>query len=70
VPTLTEALHDENHYVRHDVVITLGKFGQEAKGAIPALKGLLKDKEPNVRHGAANSLKKISAEDALADRNH
>jgi HEAT repeat protein len=68
VPAFTEALRDQNHYVRHDLAITLGKFGKEARGAIPALKALLKDKEPSVRQGAANSLKKISAADALSDR--
>jgi hypothetical protein len=65
VPALTEALRDENTYVRRDAAKVLGHFGADAKRAVPALVEMLHDKEPSVRKSAAETLKKIDPE-ALA----
>jgi HEAT repeat protein len=61
VPALAAALRDENHYVRHDAAIALGKFGPAAVAAIPALKAALKDPEKSVRTAVQAALKKIAA---------
>ncbi len=59
VPALTEALQDENTYVRRDAARTLGSFGAEAKNAVPALQASLGDREPSVRRAAALALAHI-----------
>ena len=64
VPALSEALRDENQYVRRDAAVALAKFGDGARSAVPALKTALKDKDQNVRHSAAATLRKVSPEDA------
>ena len=37
IPALTEALHDESIYVRHDAAWALGSFGGEARDVVPVL---------------------------------
>jgi HEAT repeat protein len=64
VPALTEALKDENGYVRHDAAIALGKFAREAKSSVPALIQAMSDSEANVRIAAKTSLKKIDPDAA------
>lgn len=59
VPVLTEALQDEDTYVRRDAAKALGHFGPEAREAIPPLLARLRDKEPNVRKAAGQALKQI-----------
>jgi HEAT repeat protein len=59
VPALTEALRDENGYVRHDAAWAIGNFGAEAQQALPALVVALKDEARNVRIAATSALKKI-----------
>ena len=59
VPALTEALRDENGYVRHDAAWAIGHFGAEAQEALPALNVALKDEARNVRIAAVSALKKI-----------
>lgn len=60
VAALTEALRDENEYVRHDCATALAKFGPEAQPAVPALRAALKDRDHNVRRAAETALKKIA----------
>lgn len=62
VAGLTEALQDENGYVRHDAAVALGKFGNEASSSIPSLVQALTDREANVRSAAGVALKKIDPE--------
>jgi HEAT repeat protein len=59
VPTLIEALQDEDTFIRRDAARALGYFGVSAQEALPALNALLKDREPSVRKAAAQSLKRI-----------
>ena len=59
VPALIEALGDENHYVRRDAAIALGKYGHESRDAVPALLAARKDKERSVRKAAEDALKRI-----------
>jgi HEAT repeat protein len=59
VPVLTDALRDDNYYVRRDAARTLRRFGPEARDAVPALVVALKDREPSVRRAAANALAEI-----------
>ena len=59
VPALAEALQDENHYVRRDAAIALGKFGPAAAASAPALAKARKDKEKSVRAAAEAALKRI-----------
>jgi len=59
VPALSEALKDENIYVRRDAARALGSFGEEAKSAIPALQDALRDREASVRTAAAKALARI-----------
>ncbi len=60
LPVLIATLKDGPAYRRKWAAWTLGKVGAPAKGAIPALKEALKDKE--VRRAAAWALKKIQAD--------
>lgn len=61
VPALTEALQDENKFVRRDAAKGLGKFGPAAQDAVPALQYRLQDHEPSVRKAAARALSQINA---------
>ncbi len=66
VPALTEALRDENPYVRHDAATMLGLFGSQARSAVTALEAARKDRDANVRRAAAAAIKQI-APDAVAN---
>jgi HEAT repeat protein len=59
VPTLAEALADEDMFVRRDAARALAKFGPSAKPAVPALRERLRDQEPSVRKAAAKALEQI-----------
>lgn len=65
VPALTEALHDENKFVRRDAAKGLGKFGPAAQVAVPALQTRLQDGEPSVRKAAARALARITNSEAI-----
>jgi hypothetical protein len=73
IQPLIEALNDQSSYVRWRALFTLKKnpieifrkIGSKAKGAIPILEGLLKDREEHVREAAKESLTKIR--DSLMD---
>lgn len=60
VPALTEALLDENKFVRRDAAKALAKFGPAAQEAVPALQFRLQDAEPSVRKAAARALAQIN----------
>jgi hypothetical protein len=61
VPALIEALQarDQTGLVRLLGSEALGKFGTNARPAIPVLQGLLQDKNPAVRGNAATALQRI-----------
>ena len=65
VPALTQALQDENKFVRRDAAKGLGQLGPAAKQAVPALQACLQDGEPSVRKAAARALAKISPGEAI-----
>jgi HEAT repeat protein len=58
---LIEALKDPNWNVRGDAAAVLGQGGSKAEPAIPALIAALRDREVEVRKGAAGSLGEIIA---------
>ena len=57
---MLEVLHDENVQHRKIAVWTLGKIGQRAGEAVPALLVALKDTHEEVRKMAREALEKIS----------
>jgi len=61
VPALIDALKLKNHGadVRLSAAIGLGYFGEEAKDAIPALKGAQRDPDARVRDAAGKALSRI-----------
>lgn len=60
VPGLTDALQDEDNYIRTAALDTLGVIGPAAKDAVPAIvRVLLNDKWMDVRTRAAKALGKI-----------
>ena len=60
VPALIEALKDKEGDVRRSVVTGLGMFGEDAKGAIPALKAIqVDDKDARIRSAASAALARI-----------
>jgi HEAT repeat protein len=62
VPVLVECLGDAEAQVREAAAQTLGKYGTNAKPAIPALEGLFDDPKKYVRIAATNALQEIQAE--------
>lgn len=64
VPVLTDALQDENPYVRRDAARALRSFGGDARPAVPALLTAARDREPSVRRAAINALREIDPETA------
>jgi HEAT repeat protein len=67
VPALTEALQDQDAFVRRDAAHALGKFGADAKPASQALTTTARtDKNLHVRKAAADALKLIDPDARVA----
>jgi len=62
VPALTEALADENWWLRAAAASGLGDMGREAAEAVPDLVGVLKDESEWVRRNATEALGIIGPE--------
>jgi Leucine-rich repeat (LRR) protein len=62
VPALTEALKDENQFVRLQAAESLGRIGPEAKTAIPALTAAVKnfDQDAPLAYEADRALQKLT----------
>jgi hypothetical protein len=59
VPALIEALKKQGADVRLSAAIGLGYFGDQARGAIPALRAARRDRDARVREAAAVALSRI-----------
>ena len=59
IPQLIKALRRDNSLARMEFVIALGKFGPEAKQAIPDLLVLANDTDPHVKKVASETLPQI-----------
>ena len=59
IPQLIKALRRDNSLARMEFVIALGKFGPEAKQAIPDLLVLANDTDPHVKKVAGDTLPQI-----------
>jgi HEAT repeat protein len=64
IPALTDALKDQNAFVRRDAALALGRLGAEAKPAVPALLAARRERERSVRKAADEALKKIDPQAA------
>lgn len=60
VPILIQKLQSPDTYLRQNSAAALGRFGDQAQSAIPALQLALKDSNANVRKQAAAALKLIT----------
>jgi HEAT repeat protein len=61
VPALSEALKDNDPFIRRDAAQALAKLGPSARAAVPALQPLLRDRNQHVRKAVSEALKKIDA---------
>lgn len=59
IPALTARLKDPVPLLRHLAAVELGRFGPQAKSAVPVLTELLHDEERSCREAAAEALAKI-----------
>jgi HEAT repeat protein len=59
IPSLVEAVSDENAHVREIAAEVLGKFGPAAHAAVDDLRKALKDSSPEVQKAAGDALLKI-----------
>jgi len=59
---LTQKLESSDPNTRYEAARKLGKYGAEAKDAVPKLIEMLKDPDANVRMGAAYALGDIGRE--------
>jgi RNA polymerase sigma factor (sigma-70 family) len=59
IPLLTEGLHSPRSDMRWGSAVLLGRLGPEAGNALPALWLALQDKDPVVRHDAAQAIEQI-----------
>jgi HEAT repeat protein len=59
VPALTDRVLEDTGRVRVLAAIALGRFGQDARPAVPALLGVLKVADPTLREFVTNALCKI-----------
>ena len=59
VPHLLRRLHATNKMVQHNAINFLGRFGPEAKAAVPKLVTLTTDQDSSVRENAFRALEKI-----------
>lgn len=66
IPFLIEVLSSSDPNVRSYAAVSLGKFGKEAKAAVPSLKNLLADS--NASWSAKEALKKIQGDEASDSR--
>jgi HEAT repeat protein len=64
VPLLIQELGDTNDYVRQSAAYALGRFGGQAKAAIPSLTQALSDK--HMARAATAALKKIQSEEEMS----
>ena len=63
VPALIAALHDPAGEVQRQASLALGRYGETAKAAVPALLEILKyDRNPVDKFNAINALKAIDPE--------
>jgi HEAT repeat protein len=60
VPSLVQALKNQNTYVRRRAADALGHIASFSSFAVPALTEALKDRDSEVRASAASALKKIA----------
>jgi HEAT repeat protein len=65
VPAISSHLHDLHPMVRRVALLSLARFGGEARSAIPAVRVLLADPDWGIRREATNTLQKIALEGAL-----
>ena len=63
VPALTNALKEENIFVRHEAVSALGSIGPEARPAFSAIAALIRANQINRQRGV-DALKRIDLEAA------
>jgi HEAT repeat protein len=56
IPKLAEQLKSDNPLVRYNVAVGLGRLGSLARSAVPALKMLADDPQPEVREVAAEAI--------------
>ena len=66
VPSLVEALRDENPDVRAQAAWALARMGPEAREAVPSLAAALADEDDRVRQSAARALGQIGPDAAEA----
>src|SRR3984957_8057250 len=64
VPIFTNGLTSRNKDLRWACALALGELGQDARPAVPALVAALNDKNPKVRHDAAQALQEIDLNEA------
>jgi len=66
IPTLIEAMGDENGDVREEAADALGRIGPDARAAVPALTKALSDEHEGVRYYAALALAAIGPDAGAA----
>jgi len=64
IPLLIEGLHAQRTDLRWGSAIILGRMGGEARSALPDLWKLLQDKNPMIRHDAAQAIEQIDPQAA------
>jgi hypothetical protein len=63
IPSLINALGDQQTQVKYYALTALGAFGMQARPAVPALKNLLNDPDLHVKRRAADLLSNIQEKD-------
>jgi len=59
IPALMRNLEDDYHYARLDAANALQQYADAAKAAIPQLRKLLQDPDPQVQSAAKNALQRV-----------
>jgi HEAT repeat protein len=59
VPKLTQALTNQNRYMKVGVIEALGEIGPDAKEAIKPIQRLISNPDPEIRRAAARAAAKI-----------
>ena len=67
VSALTNALHDSRQRVRAVAAYSLGRFGEDARAAVPELQAALGDGDFFTRQAATNALRRIAPETINAE---